>query len=801
MIWTLVKKELISLICSAYFFFFALIYLGACSLMLWILPGSFNIIDNGYATLDRFFDLSAILLMILIPALTMKSLSEEKLTKTIDLLYSRPISPTQLYLSKVIAVFLSVLFVIISTLIYAYTIYSSSIPFGNLDISKCAIAYIALFLIIAIFISIGVFSSAVSKHQIISFITAIVINFLLFFGFDLISQLIPHETYALLFIKSLSLSTHFNQLQRGVVELSNIIVLINYLCLFWLLTTAILYRKNKYTKSFFISWVSGIVLINTIILIIPTQRIDFTSDQRYTLNKYSINVLEALPENKLKINIYLDGNLNYSFRELQNSVKNLLYDFNKYAKGRLDIQFINPSEIPVKGDELPYFMAEQGMPPITLNEKDRDGKISQQLIYPYAQLIHENDTLQIQLLKNILGNTAQENFAMSTDNLEFEFIDAIQLLINKEEIDIAFIEGHGELTRTDLYDVEEALAKYYFINRGQITDDTSILNNFKVIIIAGSQEKFSEAEKYVLDQYLMNGGRILWFIDGAKVSQEQLSVNGQSPSMKNETNLDDLLLTYGVRINSDLLEDLQASDIVVKTESESQPTIIPWSFSPLFIPSFDNPITKNIAYVRAPLSSSISLLKNSASLAPMVLLTTSANTHIVQVPEMINFDINKSESNNKHFNQSYIPTAVALSGNFTSAFQHRPIPDSIKTEAYINKEVSLPTKMIVVSSSQLIKNEIISNGDQTQVLPIGYDRISGVQYGNRDFIINAVNWLANDDEWLSVRKKQIKQRILNKQLVLSNRNYYTTINSIVPIMIIGIFIGLVMLYRHNKYSK
>lgn len=798
MIWTLVKKEFNSLICSAYFFFFALIYLSACGLMLWILPGNFNIIDNGYATLNRFFDLSPTLLLILVPALTMRSISEEKLTKTITLLYSRPINLTTLYISKVVSIFTAVAITIIPTIIYLYTIHSTSVPVGNIDIASTIIGYIALFFVVGVFVSVGVFASAISKHQIISFIAAIIINFSLFYGFNLVSDLTTQATFVS-FLKSLSLATHYQQLQRGVIELNNTIIFFNYLFLFAWLTSIILQRGKKHLHKHILISALILVVFNIVVLIAPNQRIDFTSDKRYTLNDYSINVLNNIGEGEIKVNIYLDGNINYSFRELTNSTKELLTDFNKYTKGNIDFQFINPSDLPLKTDELPYYMANQGMPPITLNEKDRDGKISQQLIYPYAQLIHDNDTLQIQLLKNILGNTAIENFEASTNNLEFEFVDAIKLLTNRDEIDIAFLEGHGELSRADLYDVEDALAKYYFINRGQIENDPSVLLNFRALIIAGPQEKFSEADKYAIDQYLMDGGRLLWFIDGAKVSHEQLQTEGQSPSMKNETNLDDLLLTYGIRINSDLLEDKQASEIVVTSETNSPPTLIPWYFSPLLIPSLDNSVTKNIAYVKAPFSSSLSLLSNSAKLSPEVLLTTSANTHIMQVPEMVTFDINKSELNDQYFNHSYIPTAIALSGNFVSAFQNRSIPEGILTDNHTRKDISNTTKIIVVSSSQLIKNEVLPHNNQ--VLPIGFDKVSGIQYGNRDFVINAVNWLTSDNEWQSIKNKQITQRLLNKQLVYQNRTYYASLNTSIPIIFIGLIVGLTMLYRHRKYSK
>ena len=797
----LVKRELISLLCSAYCFFFAFVFLVANGLMLWLFSGSFNILDNGYATLDRFFSLSSILFVILIPALTMRIVSEEKQSKTLLIQFTRPISLSKLFWSKFIAVLIVVFLTLVSTCIYVYTLYILGSPVGNLDLRVVVVSYLSLIGVSAVFVSVGIFASSLSRYQIVGFVIALLINCLLYFGFDLFADLFTSGRVEA-FVRSLGLIYHFDQMQRGVVALSDILVIFNYIFIAWLLTLfALNIQKIKHERSvFYIGFL--LLVLNVANSFLTATSIDFTQDKRYTIHAYSKNLLKDVTA-PIQINIYLEGNLNYSFERLKNETKDLLSDFNNYANHQLSVTFIDPSSLPVTREELPHYMSARGLKPIALAEKDRDGRVSQQLIYPYAEVISQQDTLQISLLKNTLGYTAEQNLNASIESLEFEFVDALRLLAQKEPLEIAFIEGHDELERPYVYDAEEALAKYFFVNRGEIGNDVSILDNFRVIIIAGPKSQFTETEKYILDQYVMKGGRILWLIDDVYVSAEDLANKGQSASMKNETNLDDLLFAYGLRINPQLIQDSQCTDILVKVGSEENASsvTIPWHYSPLLLPSLNNPTTHAIGDVKASFVSDISLLKASKNLTVSVLLTSSDKSHLVKVPEMVDFDVERIQSDKSYFDQSFLTAAVALEGEFTSAFVNRLIPDSVFAKGYKSKERSVKTKMVVVASSDVIRNEIIGKDDNTQVLPMGYDRTSGRQYGNKSFIVNAVNWLANDDEWLSLRDNKRQIDLLNKQLVFENRDKYVFLNTIFPLVFVSLVLGCVIVFRRYKYSR
>ena len=799
----LIRKEFISILCSGIGLFFALIFLVASGMMLWFFEGNFNILDTGYASLDKFFSLSSMLFLFLIPALTMHLIAGEKRDRTLDMLRSRPISISAIILSKWLSTLLFVGLVLLPTIIYVYTLSVLVTTSGSFDVGVICISYVSLIGLAGVFIAVGILASSLSENQIVAFVVALLLNFLIYFGFDLLSALFQAGNVRV-YVASCGLLYHLSQIQRGVIDIHNIGVFINYMLIAYLITVFTLTLKNRRDNKILLISGASLLTLNIIMLFLPNFQLDLTADKRYTISNYSKELVSVLAQNKaqsVKINIYLEGNLNFGFQRLRNSTNQFLADLNRYADYKMDISFIDPLFLNISREELPEYMAKRGMPPIMLNEVDRDGKLSKQLIYPYAEVIVNQDTLQLPLLKNIKGNTAEENLTASTVNLEFQFIDALRLLLRGESQEIAFIEGHGELPRAYVYDAEEALAKYFFVNRGQITNDPSVLDHFKVVIIAGPTQKYTETEKYILDQYLMKGGRILWLVDGAYVSLDDLTNKGQSASMRNETALDDLLFTYGVRIESNFVQDSQSSQILVQSGSQLQPVSIPWYYSPLLLPSLDNIITKDITEVKAAFVSNLDFVNKSKSITKDILLTTSQYSRIISVPEMITFDVEHIQSNTNYFKESFLPIAVALNGKFQSAFSNRIVPDSVEMDGYKTRSESVVTKMIVVGSSDVIKNDVIGEGDASEVLPMGYDRISGRKYGNRDFIVNAVNWLANDDEWMELRSKTQQLNLLDKKLIYENRTKYTILNVSFPICFIVLVLAGVALWRRSKYNR
>lgn len=764
--------------------------------MLWLFSGKYNFIDNGYADMAHFFDLAPILLAILIPALTMRLFSEERRNKTFDILKARPVSLFAIYFSKFFATFIFFLVTLIPTVIYVFSLYQLANPIGSIDLNNIIVSYLSLILLSIVFITIGLFGSIISANQIAALIISVFLCLFTFWGFDLITSfLLSGKIQAI--ISSFGLLHHYELMQRGVIQIKDILVIVNYCGLF---ITLSLFLADKNTRIIYISTLS-LTILNLVLYFTPNIRFDFSADKRYTLSSYTKSILGNTGKGEnINVNIYLTGELNSGFQRLQDATINLLNDYKSLANNDINITYINPYQ--ENPSDLPINMSDKNMPGIALNETDREGKASRKIIYPYAQISNGKDTLVVSLLKNIAGYTAEENINASIETLEFEFTDAIRLLNQESFKSVAFIEGHNEIPRVYVYDAEEALSKYYFVNRGQIGNDINVLNDFDAIIIAGPLLKYTEAEKYILDQYIMSGGRVLWLIDGAYYSHEELADKGFTASMKNDINLDDLLFSYGVRINPDLIQDMQCVSTYLMVDDNIQSaTMVPSFYQPLLLPSQDFPITKSIRDVKAGFASSIDIVNNSQDVKKTILLTSSANTHIVNVPEPIDFDIERIQKQPDYFNQQFIPVAISLEGIFNSAFQNRAIPDSINTETHQSIYQSEKTKMIVVSSSDIITNEIQGKGKSSQVLPMGYDRVSQQQFGNADFIVNAVNWLTNDDELMALRTKKQQLYILNKKAAYENRDKYAIMNIGIPILFIVLIMGIAILYRKRKYEK
>ncbi|MDR1707543.1 MAG: gliding motility-associated ABC transporter substrate-binding protein GldG [Prevotella sp.] len=793
----LVLRELKSVFCSPAGVFFALAFFFVSGFMLWLFPGSYNIIDGGYADMSRFFNMVPVLLIILIPALTMRLYSEESRNKTIDILISRPVYSLGIYLSKFSATFLFVLVTLLCTGIYIYFIYQLANPLGNIDMGSIVASYFSLILLTVVFIGIGLLGSAITRNQIVALVVSIFICLFVFYGFDLLSGLfISGKAKAV--VASLGLNYHYELMRRGVIQVSNVLAVFNLLILFVLLFF-ITYRVSK--RMVFVC-LFVISVLNFIFFFIPDYRLDFSADRRYTLSDYSINLLKNLDKDQsLAINIYLTGDLNYGFQRLRNETDNILNDFDRFANGHFIVNYIYPYSGNKASNDVQQDMVDNGMPGIMLNETDREGKLSRKIIYPYASITNNKDTLIVPLLKNIAGNTAEENLNISIESLEYEFIDAIRLLNQVKTKAIAFVEGHDELSRASLYDAEELLSKYYSVNRGEIGNDINILDDFDAVIIAGPLSKFNNTEKYVLDQYIMRGGKVLWLIDGAFYSHEELARLGHSASIKNDLNLDDMLFSYGVRINPDLIQDMQCVSAFLVTNDSQSTVLVPSYYQPLLMPSFDFSVTKNIRDVKAGFASSIDIVNNSPNVRKNILLTTSGKTHLVKVPEPINFDVSDIQEQPAYFSQAYVPVAVSLEGEFNSVFVNRVIPDSIKTGAYKTIQKSQSTRMIVVSSSDIITNELQGQGKDTQVLPMGYDRASNQLFGNREFIVNAINWLTDDEGLMQLKTKQQRMYLLNKSAAYENRDRYAILSILIPIAMMSLIMGSVFLYRKRKYEN
>lgn len=525
-------------------------------------------------------------------------------------------------------------------------------------------------------------------------------------------------------------------------------------------------------------------------------RIDLTSDKRHSVSQPTKQLMAGLNQ-EVDVTIYLDGEMNSGFLRLKRSVAELLDELSIYAPEGINYSFTNPTSLPQEEQKrLMQLFAENGISPTTIYERNRDGKSVQRLLFPWLRISYGDKQQWVSLLKNIKGNSGEENLNISIESLEFQLTDAIRLLTQKEIQKIAFIEGHGELSDYNTWDISLALSRYFQIDRGVLGTDASVLDDYKAIIIAAPTQPFSENDKYIIDQYIMRGGRVLWLIDGVRLDENSLSTTGMSPTIPMDVNLTDMLFRYGVRVNPMIVQDQQCLLVPVNVASEGEPAHfepMPWYFAPLLLTSPNHPVSRNLPQVTGTFVSCLDMVGENENLRRDVLLATSNATHIISAPAAIN--VEEIELTPDYFNLVYVPVAVALDGVFPSLFAHRLMPQNI-TNAPAKLKESVPTKQIVMASGSFISNDI----QDGQPLPVGYDRYTQTQFGNRDFFINALLYLTDDQGWINLRNKQLKIRLINKNIATNMRLPLQLINVGLPLLFLAIFGVVFFVIRRRVYT-
>ena len=515
-------------------------------------------------------------------------------------------------------------------------------------------------------------------------------------------------------------------------------------------------------------------------------RWDMTNDKRYSLSQPTKNLLSSLDQ-PLEIVILLDGELNAGFTRLKKATTEMVEELGMYAGNGYRILDIKEQESNIR----------EQLPPIVIHERTHKGQTAQTTVYPYALAKYGNRTQVVHLLKNQRGLSGEDNLNNSIENLEYAFTEAIRHLTQTKVEKIAFLEGHGELEEKYVYDLTQALAQYYQIDRGVLGTEAGVLDEYKAVIIADPQQPFSESDKYILDQYVMQGGRILWVVNGVRFSEDYLSSQGATPIIALELNINDLLFRYGVRINHALVQDLQCLPVPVDVSIDSsepnwQP--MPWTYAPLLLTSQASSITRNVAQVSATMASAIDLVGGEDGLRKEVLLATSTASKLTATPARV--DLNWGVDNETSFQYAFIPVAVCIEGSFPSLYAYQLPPEEITTQNPLLKQ-SKATKQIVVAAGSAIRNE----WQKDTPLPLGYDRYTQRQFGNRDFMVNAVLYLTDDQGWMQLRQKEFTLRLINDQRAQNTHITAQVVSIFVPLALLAIVGVIVIITRRRLYVR
>jgi len=542
-----------------------------------------------------------------------------------------------------------------------------------------------------------------------------------------------------------------------------------------------------------ILFVIASILIVNIVSNLFDYKIDMTEDKRFTLSDASIQVVKKV-EKPMQIIVFLKGDFPSYFKRLANETESLLKDFRQQNK-QIDFVFINPLN---KGNEYINKLIDKGLQPAQINLQ-KNGKMEQVMIFPWAIIKQNNKEIPVSLLTDSYSQNMEEQIEKSIENLEYALANGIKLMNARKNQKIAVIKGNGELDDMHIADFLINAGKKYRL--APYTLDSVATNPIKTLkdlqaydlaIVAKPTEKFTEKEKFVLDQFLMNGGRLLLLIDAVKAHKDTLMYRGKTYALNAELNLTDMLFAYGVRISPKLVKDIIAAPVVLKVgQVGKRPQLeqFPWFYSPLAQPVKNHPIGKNLEMVMLDFVSPIDTLKNPTH--KTILLNSSPKTRLVGVPTEINFDeIGKKPDLNLYTAGKQI-FGVLLEGKIKSAYNHRikPIP--------VNKALDEgQSALIVISDGDIVKNQT----DKGQPLELGYDKWSKMKYDNKQFLLNAIDYLMDKTGVISLKNKEVKLRFLDQNKLMSELRFWQLINTLFPLILIALSGMAYSMYRKRKYT-
>jgi gliding-associated putative ABC transporter substrate-binding component GldG len=531
------------------------------------------------------------------------------------------------------------------------------------------------------------------------------------------------------------------------------------------------------------------------------HRFDLTKDKRYTLSTTSLNIIEEVKE-PLYIKIYLQGDLPSEFKRLQQETQQLLEEFQAYNKN-IVFEFIDPLENEDTSMDNIKELYRKGLTPINITVDDK-GKQSQAMVFPWAIAVYQNKEVNIPLLKNRMGASTTEMVIGSVQHLEYSISDALHKITTAKQKTVAVIKGNGELQDVLMAKFLLQIRESYHI--GPFTLDSvakdpigslNALEKYDLAIIAKPTETFSDAEKQVLDQFIINGGKTLWLVDQVNVEMDSLyNETGATLAFPRDLNLNDMFFKYGFRINPDIVKDEQGSPIKLATGEQGSATQFQefnWKFAPLVYPESTHPIVKNLGGIKFDFANPIDTLKN--GIKKTVLLHSTQYSKKIGTPVEVNLDIVAEETSPNHYIKTgNIPLAVLLEGSFHSMFENRVLPFEQATFEAAGKK----NKMIVISDGDVIKNQLDKN---YQPVELGYDQRSGNLYDNKDFLLNCVNYLLDDTGLINIRSKDLDLPLLDKEKVFENYTKTQVITIGLPLLILVLFGALFTYLRKRKYGQ
>ncbi len=837
--WAVCKKELRQFFSSLTGYIAIIAFLSLNGLLLFVFPDT-DILTFGYATLDKFFELAPWILLLLIPAITMRSLSDEFRMGTFEILQTLPLTRGRLIAGKYVASLVVVLIALVPTLVYFLCIQRLSGQ-GGIDTGATMGSYIGLVFLGAVFTAIGIWCSSFTPNAVVAFIVAALTCFLLYSGFGAISTLPVFAAGPDFYIGMLGIDFHYRSISRGVIDTRDVLYFLSVIFLFLFLTSRHLDRRSHGPRATVKTpnapslpaialgvggprrrqtgaWLVALILLLLIglnfLAALAHYRLDLTADKRYTLSVPTKAMLARLDDD-VQVDFFLEGNLKAGIRKLSKSSLEMLQNFNEYCGGKIRVHAFDPLTNLDDSARQTFLdsLAHMGIQPMTQVAQAKKGEEeSERIVIPAAIITYKGRIYPINLLKGVRvageGQSEEQYYTNAETLLEYKFGSAIDKITQQTRPTIGYVLGNGEPLDYRVYDLIQGLRSNY--NFGVLALDSVPIDparhdpyQYNALIIVKPTTKFTDREKLTLDQYVLHGGQIIWAVDQLYAEQDSLRQDRQTIAYDRGLNLEDLFFNYGVRVNPDLVEDLQCANLsmVVGTQGDKpQISALRWPYYPLLNGSPTHPISKNLDPVFAQYANSIDTVQ-ATGIKKTFLLQTSEHARTVGTPAIITFEVMKYKDDSKMFRQADIPVAILLEGKFHSLYANRlpsTLADSLANfyhQPFV-AEATTPGRVIVCADGDIFMNEVTERGP----LPLGFSRDDNYTFANQDFVDNAVEYLLNPSGILETRAKDFTLRLLDTAKVEKDRSFWQFINLGLPLILVVLGGYAYQAVRRWKYA-
>lgn len=799
--WAIYHKEIRQFLNSLIAYVVIGVFLTGIGLLMWVFPDT-SVLAYGYASMETLFTLGPFVFMFLIPAITMRMLAEEKKTGTLELLLTRPLNDFQILFGKYLAAFTLVVFSVLPTIVYYYSVSSLGNPVGNLDTPGIIGSYVGLILLGGVFTSIGLFASSLSENQIIAFILAVFFSFFLYTGISSIAKLFSGQTA--LYIDEMSISFNYEAMSRGLIDTRNLIFFLSTITVVLLLTSLKFAARRMSFKAHRIkAWkrfAIGLFVVFAINVLAANYfwRFDMTEEKRYTLQNSTKDLLSNLGK-PLEIEILLGQDLPTEFQRFQKSIIETIEEFGIYSSQPIYYSINDPGNADTERERNENYEAwmNRGLSPTRIFD-NQDGKEVQKLIFPYVVLHYDGKSAGVLLLKGGQGAPPEVKLNQSIEGVEFEMATAIQRISGINRKKIGLLQGHGELDSLNIYWFVRDFIESYDIEQVNLSE-VSQIEPYDAIIMAKPTQKFSREDKFKVDQYIMNGGKAVFMLDALAVDMNYAGGTGTF-AMPYDLDLDEMFFRFGFRLNKEYVMDVQNfGRYPVIADAQGSVINLRW---PYFFGAGNyatHPITRNLDALYTRFTGSIDTVA-APGITKTPLVFTSQYSRVLKAPAPVSFEAIAAENDPGLYQSGPKPIVYLLEGEFTSSFKNRILPKE-GVDASDFKEQSPETKMLVIGDGDIIRNEI----QRGRPIDLGINPFAEGNekqtYANKDFMLNALAYLIDEEGLITARNKEIRLRPLDRTKVQKEKLKWQLINMVAPLVLILLFGALRAFLRKRKYAN